>query len=902
MRLPTQPPELHQTLSRLPGPGRWAETEARLAELEAAAATLPQRQRLRLGRWLLAELQGKRAEVLAEIETARGAGELSAQSAQVLVAALGRNEAADTETRLSAFEADLAEKAKQGRYAKGKYFPRLETPDLVTLLGEAEAEAVLRKALLEPVELQLASAAEPTLKLARRVALELAPLMNAPQWSLVGPMEVSLYEAMWKRFGAGEREHDYQRDNARASYVVGLILADRAEDALREARAAGDRFSLPYHNLGEQLGRGGYEEPVRAFLHRFLTETPTAPDGAWTSYRRLAVQTGKTDEMFALIREQGADESLDGEARVRAIQRLAMAELAVDDVAAGLPRLREALAAARELPEEARKNFARRLALSVAKVGFAIEDSSAAREGAEALEAEFKAMLGRKAQGYEVTSAMNEAMGVWVRLGEQDRAFALADDLGTWAVAARAQMKAGNYEVYVADDVEATPLKVRLGVLVGREAWDEAHALLTGHEGWGVRDAAQLIGRDDGFGSDDRVSFGVLVARVLAARGDQEGARRALETALVLNGGADDAHEAYVDLLGEAAIPLLDLFLELDPYEERPLIWKAVLASRAGDHVEAERLARAAIAIDPSDGEQGRGDRMRVYAVLGAARAAQGDAEQAEFFARVVRAIRLSEEADQWHEAGLFARSLDGYRRALEFFADAYCVQSRLALRLAESGRMEEAIEHYRRAYELMPDSFGRVESHCFGCEKAFAGEEQQSIAEKVFTRMAESDPKKPQVPYLLGYLRDEQRRLPEAAELYARATTLDPLYLNAWKKQAALAERMAVSAERRDEIALRLVELDPLGRHASPNLSKVVNVAALWDALAKARERTSLLPKHASVLPLMASAARLQKAGGRDSVTYSNNGDGRDPGQIFARRPFAQAIDRVVMEARFAR
>ena len=37
-----------------------------------------------------------------------------------------------------------------------------------------------------------------------------------------------------------------------------------------------------------------------------------------------------------------------------------------------------------------------------------------------------------------------------------------------------------------------------------------------------------------------------------------------------------------------------------------------------------------------------------------------------------------------------------------------------------------------------MPDSFGRVESHCFGCERAFEGQRAQSLAEKIFTELAE--------------------------------------------------------------------------------------------------------------------------------------------------------------------
>ena len=81
-----------------------------------------------------------------------------------------------------------------------------------------------------------------------------------------------------------------------------------------------------------------------------------------------------------------------------------------------------------------------------------------------------------------------------------------------------------------------------------------------------------------------------------------------------------------------------------------------------------------------------------------------------------------------------------------------------------------------------MPESFGRVESHCFGCEGVFHGELAQNIAEKVFGELAAKTPDKPQVHYLLGYLREEQGRYQEALPELQKAVKLDPDYLNAWK------------------------------------------------------------------------------------------------------------------------
>src|SRR5207249_3562492 len=118
-----------------------------------------------------------------------------------------------------------------------------------------------------------------------------------------------------------------------------------------------------------------------------------------------------------------------------------------------------------------------------------------------------------------------------------------------------------------------------------------------------------------------------------------------------------------------------------------------------GKMEEAEKCARQAITIDPSDGEQGPGRRMRGYAVLADIRERRGDAKEAETLRGAVTAIRHSEEADRFYEAGLLTRAVKMYEEALSHFTNAYCIQSRLALRMAELGDMAGAEEHYRRAY-----------------------------------------------------------------------------------------------------------------------------------------------------------------------------------------------------------
>jgi tetratricopeptide (TPR) repeat protein len=237
-----------------------------------------------------------------------------------------------------------------------------------------------------------------------------------------------------------------------------------------------------------------------------------------------------------------------------------------------------------------------------------------------------------------------------------------------------------------------------------------------------------------------------------------------------------------------------------------------------------------------------------------------------------VQAIRISEEGDKYSEAGLLLRGTRKYEEALTHFADAYCIQSRLALRLSEMGRDAEAEAHYQRAYELMPESFGRMESHCFGCEGAFRGQRAQGMAEKVFARLAVETPQKAQVHYLLGYLREQQQRYADALPLYRKTVSLDADYLNAWKHLEELREHIALPIADRNAATLNLLRLDPQGRHGSPALEEVGDLKGLWNGVARAAEFQAPIPER--LFPLTASKAAMEKPDEQKSQHTMRNRD----------------------------
>jgi len=124
-----------------------------------------------------------------------------------------------------------------------------------------------------------------------------------------------------------------------------------------------------------------------------------------------------------------------------------------------------------------------------------------------------------------------------------------------------------------------------------------------------------------------------------------------------------------------------------------------------------------------------------------------------------------------------------------------------------------------------------------------------------VFAGLVKSNPEKPQVHYLLGYLRDEEGNSRDALPEFREAVRLDPDYLNAWKKIANINNySVHLPAAECDSVQLNILRLDPLGRHSTFEAGRMVDLAAAWNAtetaakLRKTAEPAALYPLTGSV------------------------------------------------------
>jgi tetratricopeptide (TPR) repeat protein len=837
-------------LASLPPPAAWREFRREAAQRAARAPS--DREALAL-RFLAELLAGDRAAATVTLDTLdKIFGELpgderGAARAKLALARAGVTKAYGSTAEIAAgFELEVR--------AGGNEYGYLEAPDLVGLVGEQRAAELLKQAISGASTLRIQSG-DATRKLARRLALENIGNMRVPQWQLADSVDsAALYEAIERRFdpasansaradeSAQQPDRDYRSSEATAWYFLASVIAGKQSDAERALvkLSRGGSLYIP-RDAVQALRRAGQDDALFRFLHAQLERRPEI--GAWDLYIEQAAYTGHSADSLALIEavlaRKTLPEFLAADLKVRRVSAL----LAADKVDAAADGLRNLLAKPPTRGEStltARYNAALkaaalgrltgRRALTDLGLRFALAAAQAVPDSEEGGRSEI------------------DTVSLWRELREAGRAtevqaLAIAD-LGK--IAGRTGFQA----LAPASPTEISALVELAGIWSAEGKHAEVLRLLDQSTRWSVKDAGALLANTD----SEKLPLGVMIARALQASGDKEGALRVARATVSQLPGFDAGYELLATL-DPMAPATFDALFARDQFEERPLIWKAVVQIKAGATADAEATVRRAISIDPSDGEQGVNDRMRAYAVLSDILKRKGDDASAATYAKAVEAIRLSETADSYYAAGLYERAFKGYREALEHFSDAYCIQSRLAVQLNKVGRRTEALEHYRRAYELMPDSFGRVESHCFGCESVFQGTEAQSLAEQVFTDVVRKSPAKAQAYYLLAYLREQQDRPADAVQPLRQAVSLDPQYLNAWAHINQVGARTWIEPGELDIARLKLLELDPLRRHVQYDLKTVGNLPGLWSGAERAhRAAEAARPIRENVYALRAS------------------------------------------------
>ena len=211
-----------------------------------------------------------------------------------------------------------------------------------------------------------------------------------------------------------------------------------------------------------------------------------------------------------------------------------------------------------------------------------------------------------------------------------------------------------------------------------------------------------LKNEQDLYGGD----FNLLLAAAKAflATGDQKNGMNVLRWSLRSRKKVDEGYRLLIDILGEAtALSELERMEQLDPFDNRPPLWRATILLKQGKLDEAERAAKKSIEIDAADEDIEPGRRMAATEVLIEVLEAKKKSEEVAKLRKTVEAIRLSEKADIYADAGLGFESIRLYREALGIDPQSCRTHLRLANAYFKGGLNAEAGSEYRLGFELLP-------------------------------------------------------------------------------------------------------------------------------------------------------------------------------------------------------
>jgi len=299
------------------------------------------------------------------------------------------------------------------------------------------------------------------------------------------------------------------------------------------------------------------------------------------------------------------------------------------------------------------------------------------------------------------------------------------------------------------------------------------------------------------------------------------------------------------------AVPYLTAATTQKANEYRPNYYLATALLGTGDFVKAEQVYTVALGLDPKSPD----------AELGLAHALAGQNKLDDAAAHFKKAAELNAgyRDDLLELAGMYekAKQPDQAMSIYQQFPENPGAQERLGALLLKAGRAADAIPCFQVAVAKSPTEANRA-----ALAEAYLKNNEPGKAQPLVEQILAANPDDFEIRMLHGRLIRDQRRFPEAAEEFVRATKLKPDSEQAWSELAgvlvmaenyppalaALDRIAALHAEKPGHVFLRAIVLDKI-RDLKPavesyqrflQMSQGENPNQEWQA----RQRIKLLEK----------------------------------------------------------
>jgi tetratricopeptide (TPR) repeat protein len=248
--------------------------------------------------------------------------------------------------------------------------------------------------------------------------------------------------------------------------------------------------------------------------------------------------------------------------------------------------------------------------------------------------------------------------------------------------------------------------------------------------------------------------------------------------------------------------------------EYRPNYYLATALLGAGDFLKAEQSYTAALALDPKSPD----------AELGLAHALAGENKLEDAAAHFKKAADLnpSYRDDLLELAGMYekAKQPEQAISIYQQFPDNPGAQERLGELLLKAGKPADAVASFQVAVAKSPTEANRA-----ALAEAYLKNSEPGKAQPVVEQILAADPDNFEIRMLHGRLIRDQRKFPEAAAEFERATKLKPDAPQAWSELAgvlvmaenyppalaALDRIAALNAEKPGHVFLRAIVLDKI-------------------------------------------------------------------------------------------